>query len=253
MWKALFHFSEKGPRNENQDAVFCWTSPDGVSAAAVLCDGVGGNPCGATASALVTGHLGHALRSLLEKKLHPDRERLSELVSATQLYVQEEALRQPLCQGMATTVAALVVSGDTGVWQLHAGDSRIYHIRNGCILSQTEDHTPVNDLLRQGIITPEEAAASPRSSRISRAIRTGPGQSPSPEITLRDDVREGDLFFLCSDGVWAYVNETDWLACLSEAGLHPERASQKLQNLCTSLTRDNFSAILLTLLAGRPT
>lgn len=247
MWRVLFHFSEKGPRAENQDAVFCRTASDGLAVVAVLCDGVGGSPCGATASALASGHLGNAMSGLLETKQPPDENILLEYVNATLRYMHDEILRQPACRGMATTLTALVASDNKGVWHLHAGDSRIYHIRRGRILRKTEDHTPVNDLLRHGIITPEEAAASPRSSHISRALKTGDLPSLPPEIGYWDALLPGDLLFLCSDGVWAYVEESEWMACLSEAPAAPAEAAEKLRALCASQARDNFSAILLTL------
>lgn len=247
MWQILFQFSDKGPRSENQDAIFCWTASDGSKAVAVLCDGVGGNPCGSVAAALVTDYLGNVLRKHLVKNLRTDENALLELILETQHHLQEETLRQPSCLGMATTLAALVSAGSLGIWHIHAGDSRIYQVRNGRIRRQTEDHTPVNDLLRQGIITPEEASASPRSSRISRAIKTGATPSPPPEIGFWTPIQAGDLFFLCSDGIWAYTDESDWLNCLNKALFSPASAAEELLNLCVTQSRDNFSAILLTL------
>jgi protein phosphatase len=247
MWRVLFHFSDKGPRAENQDAIFCWSTPDGMKVIAVLCDGVGGSPCGSKASVFVANGLGKSLQNAIEKTPIPNEKLLSELIYKTQSQLQEEVLRQPSCEGMATTLAALVSAESSGVWHIHAGDSRLYQIRNGRILHQTQDHTPVNELLRQGIITPEEAAASPRSSRISRAIKTGGPASPPPEIGFWNTMQAGDLFFLCSDGVWAYVDESDWLFSLNKALIAPESAAEDLFNLCAAQSRDNFSAILLTL------
>ncbi len=104
---------------------------------------------------------------------------------------------------MGTTTTAVYV-GEDEVSLAHVGDSRAYLLRDGAFERLTEDHTLVEELVRQGRITPEEAEEHPQRSIVTRSV------GPEPEVqvdslTLRG--RDGDLFLICSDGLTSMVPE----------------------------------------------
>src|SRR6266566_4848244 len=105
--------------------------------------------------------------------------------------------------GMGTTLTAVYV-GDREVAIAHVGDSRAYCLREGKLLRLTDDHTLVDELMRQGRLTPEEAVEHPQRSVITRAL----GPEGSVEVDTRSyRARAGDLFLVCSDGLTTMVSE----------------------------------------------
>ena len=107
--------------------------------------------------------------------------------------------------GMGTTLTAVMISGrDVAV--SHVGDSRLYRLRGGRLERLTEDHSLVEELVRQGRLSPEEAENHPQRSIITRAL----GPEPNVEVqTFTDPGRDGDVYLLCSDGLSAMVSEED--------------------------------------------
>jgi protein phosphatase len=107
-------------------------------------------------------------------------------------------------EGMGTTLTALLWSGSR-VGLAHVGDSRAYLLRGGDLLRLTHDHTYVQSLVDEGQITAEEAENHPRRSLLMRAMD---GRNPvQPDLSVRE-VRTGDRFLLCSDGLSGVVSET---------------------------------------------
>jgi protein phosphatase len=152
-------------------------------------------------------------------------------------------LKEPFAKGMGTTLVLLLFHNE-GVTAAHCGDSRIYHFRNGRIIWRTMDHTPVNDLVRQGIITAEEALQRPKSNRITRAIQGYSVHRSLPDIQLISDILPGDIFFLCSDGVYETLSDNN----LSQVFASENTLSQKMEiikNACESHSGDNYSGYLI--------
>lgn len=106
-------------------------------------------------------------------------------------------------KGMGTTCCALLVRGDKGV-MAHVGDSRLYMLRGGAIHQLSEDHTFLQEAVRHGIMTPEQAKQSTHKNIITRAV--GPLEKVIVD-TLVFDVLDGDTFLLCSDGLHGYIEE----------------------------------------------
>ena len=105
--------------------------------------------------------------------------------------------------GMGTTLTAAYVGGDQ-VFFAHVGDSRAYRWRDGELERITEDHSLVEELLRQGRLTEEEAEEHPQRSIITRAL----GPEPDVEVdTFAVDAQDGDVYLLCSDGLTSMLSE----------------------------------------------
>src|SRR5690606_38202745 len=106
----------------------------------------------------------------------------------------------------ATCAACLVQEG--GAWWGHVGDSRIYHMRGGHVLSRSRDHSHVEVLIQEGAITEEEALDHPMRNFVECCIG---GDAPVPDmsITARKRLEAGDVLLACSDGLWSGLKDAE--------------------------------------------
>jgi serine/threonine protein phosphatase PrpC len=195
-------------RKTNQDS---FVADDGLGLYAVA-DGVGGSAGGEIASREAVDAISDAIRRGLAAspglrgKRRPDRENAarrlleSALHAATYMVYGLAELDRELA-GMGTTVSALLALPEYAVIA-QVGDSRIYQWRAGRAAQLTEDHTLVAWQLREGLITRREAAVSPDRNVITRVV--GSRDHVRVDTTLVE-VREGDRFLLCSDGLHGYL------------------------------------------------
>jgi protein phosphatase len=108
-------------------------------------------------------------------------------------------------RGMSTTISTVLINGGF-CYAAHVGDSRVYRVRDGQVLQITEDHTLINYKLKHGLITPEEAATAKGKNVITRAV----GHKDYVQVDTADvDVRVGDRFLLCTDGLHGYLDDDD--------------------------------------------
>ncbi|WP_282206378.1 PP2C family protein-serine/threonine phosphatase [Kitasatospora fiedleri] len=159
-----------------------------------VADGMGGAAAGEVASSEVLGsivrldepHPGADLLSLLNEAVQTANERLRQMVE-----------QDPQLEGMGCTLTALLWDGQR-MGQVHIGDSRAYLLRDGRLDQITQDHTWVQRLVDEGRITAEEAETHPQRSLLMRAL-DGRGQV-EPDLSIRE-VRAGDRYLICSDGL----------------------------------------------------
>jgi protein phosphatase len=144
---------------------------------------------------------------------------------------------------MGTTLTAVYV-GEEEVAIAHVGDSRAYCLRDGELLRLTDDHSLVDELMRQGRLTPEEAVEHPQRSVITRAL----GPEGTVEVDTRTfRARDGDVYLVCSDGLTSMVAEDELVATLAS---HPrlQDAGQALIAAANAAGgRDNITVVLLRL------
>jgi protein phosphatase len=204
----------------------------------VVADGMGGAQAGEVASRLAVesfqGGLGDASQpeSALAALAREANSRIHELSHSH----AEQA-------GMGTTLTAIYV-GERDVSIAHVGDSRAYRLRDGELLRLTDDHSLVDELLRQGRLTPEEAVEHPQRSVITRAL----GPEGAVEVDTRSYAgRGGDVYLLCSDGLTTMLPE-DRLAELMGAE-EPLRAKGEALIAAANEAggRDNITVLLLRL------
>ncbi|MEA2335195.1 MAG: family protein phosphatase, partial [Solirubrobacteraceae bacterium] len=204
----------------------------------VVADGMGGAQAGEVASRLAVesfqGGLGDA----------PEPEAaLAQLARGANSRIHELSHSHAEQAGMGTTLTAVYV-GERDVSIAHVSDSRAYRLRDGELLRLTDDHSLVDELLRQGRLTPEEAVEHPQRSVITRAL----GPEGEVEVDTRSYTgRGGDVYLLCSDGLTTMVAE-DRLAELLGAG---ETLRAKGEALIAAANeaggRDNITVVLLRL------
>lgn len=164
-----------------------------------VADGMGGQAAGEVASAEVLATLvkldddipGADLLSLLGDAVQQANDRLRAMVE-----------EDPQLEGMGCTLTAMLWTGQR-MGMVHIGDSRAYLLRDGVLSQITQDHTWVQRLIDEGRITEEEAGAHPQRSLLMRAL-DGRGQA-EPDLSIRE-VRAGDRYLLCSDGLSGVVS-----------------------------------------------
>jgi protein phosphatase len=224
-------------REENQDA-FGIVKKDRYHAY-IVADGMGGVKGGGIASRLAIAIVEEELAKC--EDLSVDR-----LVSAVQnanTAIHEKGGNDPNLSGMGTTLVGLVFSA-TGVVLINVGDSRAYRFRRGTIRQLSEDHTLVGELIRSGAISKEQAANHPVSHMLTRSL--GPVQEVQVDCKeLSEPAEAGDVYLLCSDGLYGLVSEREILAILRESSL--DEASQSLIALSNDRGgNDNITLILVS-------
>jgi serine/threonine protein phosphatase PrpC/CRP-like cAMP-binding protein len=190
----------------------------------VVADGMGGHSSGEVASAMAV----HTIRSIVaheQELLDEDRGddptwhmeicmllEYAVHVACEQIYTKGQ--QEPEKKGMGTTVVSLAIVGDRG-YIAYVGDSRIYLLRGGIVYQLTEDHSLMNELIRQGKITAEAFDDSPYA-QFKHAMTRAVGPQEMVEVdTLDFDMIPGDAFLLCSDGLYEYLDDNDISRMLS--------------------------------------
>lgn len=204
----------------------------------VVADGMGGAQAGEVASSVAVD----TFRAGLEDGADPERS-LVDQVERANSRINELSHSNAEHAGMGTTITAVYV-GEEDVVIAHVGDSRAYCMRDGELLRLTDDHSLVDELIRQGKLTPEEAEEHPQRSVITRAL----GPEASVEVDVRSfRGRPGDVYLLCSDGLTTMVGEGELLRLLA---LH-ERLADAGEALIAAANsaggKDNITVVLLRL------
>ena len=190
-------------RTLNEDSV----AVDRDTGIAVLADGVGGNRGGDVASRMAVDIISKKLRDELGRlgnaeSVSPLAERI---VAGANAAIHEASRKQPAYNGMGTTLVLAVFRNDRATL-LHVGDSRIYRLRNGQLQLLTRDDSLLNEQVALGLIAAKDAGNSHNRHLVTQAL----GASPEVSVHLREeDVRNGDIYLLCSDGLNDLVDERD--------------------------------------------
>ena len=244
------HSDPGAVRPHNEDWAGAWLPPSpeagsGRGPLFVLCDGLGGHAAGevasSTAVAAAVGSWGRGNGRASQA--------LRAAAAAANVAVYDTAASAGR-RGMATTLTALTLAGSEALIA-HVGDSRCYHIRGSTCTQLTADHSRVGDMLRLGLISPEQAARHPARSQLTRAV----GTDPIVQVDLvRVSARPGDLFVLCSDGLWDLIARHELVGAAAKAAPRGERALADVASdlVVLALQRsapDNVSVVLVQLTA----
>jgi protein phosphatase len=215
----------------------------------VVCDGMGGHAGGETASRLAVQTIE---RELLSARLRPDDPFadqaplaqtplagvLREAVEGACAAVFRTSKMNPELQGMGTTCIALLIRGEHALVG-HVGDSRAYLVRDGEIVQLSEDHSLVNEQVRAGLLTNDEA----RHSRLKNIITRSVGFEEDVLVdVLGVETRPGDRLLLCSDGLSNLVDNDEIRAHLAGEAL--EKVPEKLVALANARGGDDNSTVI---------
>jgi serine/threonine protein phosphatase PrpC len=202
-----------GGREENQDRVSVAVSEH--SALLVVVDGMGGHANGARAAEVTQ-------QVLLDAFWHTPQPLFDPMgfLHLTLGRAHEEVVRLgsslPIEHRPRATCAVCIVQQGAS-WWAHVGDSRLYHIRQGNLVSRTRDHSHVELLLREGLITPDQAQVHPMRNFVECCLG---GDPIVPDMTLakRRALEPDDVLFVCTDGLWASVRDAEIASDLGAAG-----------------------------------
>lgn len=248
-------FSEIGRKDNQED--YLWPNPSKATTnnrIFIMCDGVGGQDSGEVASETAATALGVYLTSHKPKDGYFTESLFNEALN----YAYDELDKKDTGaqKKMGTTMTCLVLHRG-GALVAHIGDSRIYHIRpsladveNGRsgIIYQSADHSLVNDLLRAGELTEEEAKTFPQKNVITRAMQPHLERRCKADIYNIDDIQAGDYFFLCCDGVLEQLTNEKLGAILSEDTLDDEEKIVAIKSICDGNTKDNYTCWMVPVL-----
>lgn len=234
-----------GAREENQDRIA--VAVDGRSAIIAAFDGMGGHADGARAAEL-------ARRTLLTRfgaQSHPLIDPLSFLhqtLGAAHTEMVAIGLHLPLEQRPRATGAVCLIQDNTA-WWAHVGDSRIYHLRAGQVVSRTRDHSHVEMLLQEGLISAHQAQNHPMRNYVETCLG---GDAMLPEMRIGRCVKLelGDTLLVCTDGFWANLLDED-IAASFYSGVPMNTALQAITEFAVrraSVGADNSSAAVMKLL-----
>ncbi len=208
----------------------------------MVADGLGGHDGGEVASSVAA----YTVMSSWRKVSYPLSQAMRSSIRKANAAVFGAAYEYNH-QGMATTITALALNGNEAVIA-HVGDSRAYMVRRGRAEQLTNDHSQVAEMLRRGLLTPEQAANHPARSMLTRCI----GLAPAVSVDLiRREFSRGDIFVLCTDGLWDMVSRQE-IGEMS-AGLSIESSPSDVEKVVdqminTALERgaaDNVTAVVI--------
>lgn len=227
-------------REENQDA-FGQFSQNGTSGRDehlfILADGMGGHVDGREASRLAVEEV-H--RTFFKSPNEPIGRRLTAALEAANERIVEQSKKRSGAEKMGTTCTALVVRGGK-VHIAHVGDSRAYRITRDETLQLTDDHTMVEEMRRQGILTKSEARSHPRRHALTRAL----GIEPKLQVDLPTPlhVRAEEWYVLCSDGL-SQVDDDEIRQIVTAQD--PQQACDQLVHLANDRGgQDNVTVIVI--------
>ncbi len=228
-------------RPHNEDALLV-DADHGVFAVA---DGMGGHAAGEVASGIAI----EALRELLSRPRDADADvpaLLGAAIDESNRRIAARGDENPDFRHMGTTIVVAVTDGRR-CWIAHVGDSRAYLVRGDSIRQLTSDHSFVNELVRLGMISREQAARDPRRNVVTRAL--GSGTVVTPDI-VEEEAGPGDLIVLCSDGLNTMLDDPAILELARSRG-------DDAEGLCAALVEaandaggeDNVTVIVLSFAA----
>ena len=234
-----------GDRDENQDRVGMLRR--GATLLAIVMDGMGGHAHGEVAAEV-------GLKTMLNLFADVDLpiKDPEDFLCKSLLKAHEDVIKaghdMPVDMMPRATTAICLIQDEHMYW-LHVGDSRLYHIRDASIVKRTRDHTHVETLLQQGVITESQINTHPMRNYVDSCLG---GEIDIAEISKSGamEVEEGDVIMLCSDGVWSAFQDNALARFLGETHEDIEEQAHSLCDLAVQRCHpysDNSSAILLRL------
>ena len=234
-------------REQNEDAI----GFDSALGLVVLADGMGGHRGGEIASGLtvdkIIDNVQQSLPAIEPGQADPvsgfslESTCIREAVESVNRLVFETAEGNPELRGMGSTVVVLLFYNNT-LTLAHIGDSRCYRFRRGKLEQITKDHSLNQELIDRGFYTPEEAKKSMNKNMITRALGIGPAETADIQ---EDNVKIGDIYILCSDGLTDLVEDEYISLTIKKFSNNPEEAAKQLiAKANKNGGKDNISVML---------
>jgi protein phosphatase len=236
-------------RKGNEDSVF--VNPE--SNLFVVADGMGGHAAGEVASRLAVDAINDFIVLTsgddeitwpfgLDENMSYDGNRLKTAVRFANKKVLEATRERTEYEGMATTVAAVLVDGDTANLA-HVGDSRVYLLRGDVLTQLTSDHSWINEQIQSGVISADQARSHPLRNVVTRAL----GGKPDLQVDMQvHRMQEGDVLLLCSDGLTTMLPDEEIARVMTDHGGDVGSAARALVDAANARGgEDNITVLLL--------
>jgi PPM family protein phosphatase len=245
----VYSLSETGPtRSSNEDSIVSFfPGYNQQTVFAMVADGMGGHNAGEVASSMACST---AKEFIGTHYLQSDANRMmEEMMQEMHLNIRRAADRDQGYQGMGTTGTALFIR-DGYLYYSHVGDSRLYQFRENEMIRVTTDHTFVNDMIKEGKLTMEQAEHHEMKHVLMQAL--GTVDKINPEVSAAPSVvHKGDYYILCSDGVHDAIAQSELKDFM--AMRQPALAIETIKALCYQRkAKDNFSLILVEITDEQP-
>lgn len=235
----LASYSLAGSRATNQDRIVCAERDNAVLL--VLADGLGGHEGGALAAEILTQTAQYAFEAVRQPVItKPSAFLALTIMQAHKAIFASGQAQDPPITPRTTCVLCLVQNG-YAYWA-HVGDSRLYHYRQGQLLTRTHDHTVTEQLRLDGVLSEDEMKRHPEKARLLKAV----GGPHSPDVSLGEEtvLQRGDMLLLCTDGLWEAMSAEVLLGYLKYPSLDEGVEEMLLAaELRMKERADNLSAI----------
>src|SRR5258706_7458314 len=242
---TIFQDTRIGKRPYQQDRIAHWHTKDALFM--VVADGMGGHAHGDVAAQIAVDCLGSAFQTEAKTKFADPEKFVFRTIGRAHAMILHQTQRQGLAgdpsNSPRTTVVACLIQDGYAYWSF-VGDSRLYVIRDGRIVTRTRDHTPVQMLIDAGRIREEAAATHPDRNKLLQCL--GGPRAPRVEPTAQARLAEDDLLLLCSDGFWGPLTQRQLLMGL--LGKNLKKSVPELMTLAETLAGprcDNISVLAI--------
>jgi protein phosphatase len=236
-------------RKGNEDSLFL--NPD--QNLFIVADGMGGHAAGEVASKMAVEAINEFVCLTggddditwpfgLDENISYDGNRLKTAIKYANRKVLEATKEKSEYEGMATTVAAVLVDGETANLA-HVGDSRVYLMRDGVLKQLTSDHSWVNEQIQSGVLSADQARGHPLRNVVTRAL----GGKPDLQVDMQvHKMQAGDVLLLCSDGLTTMLPDDEIHELLEAAKGDIRRAAQELVAAANDRGgEDNITVVLI--------
>lgn len=211
---TIFQDSRQGGRSNNEDRTTYCYSRDALLM--VIADGMGGHHHGEIAAQIAVQSLADAFQREAKPLLGDPFRFLQKGMTNAHHAILDYAARHRLPDSPRTTCVACVIQDNVAYWA-HAGDSRLFLMRNGRVIAQTKDHSRIRLLLEEGLITEAQAAHHPDRNKIYSCL--GSPSSPEIDFSRKTPLEHGDILLLCTDGLWGVTSGDLMAVALKGANL----------------------------------
>jgi len=211
---TIYQESRQGKRNNNEDRIAYCYSRDALLM--VVCDGMGGHFYGEIAAQIAAQTLTEAFQAAAKPMIEDPFLFLQRGMTNAHHAILDFAADHNLRDSPRTTCVACVIQDNVAYWA-HAGDSRLYLLREGTVFFATRDHSRVRLLLDQGMITEAQAANHPEKNKVYSCL--GGTMPPEIEFSRKTPLETGDVILLCTDGLWGPLPPEMLAVALKEANL----------------------------------
>lgn len=237
-----YNIHELGQRQNQEDSLFpAYGKATQEDRLFILCDGMGGHEKGEVASATVCESISQTILTHWNTSEPLSDDFLRQAIDGA--YDALDAKDDNAERKMGTTLTLLCLHAN-GATIAHIGDSRVYQFRPGKgVVFRTQDHSLVNDLIKIGEITEEEAKTHPQKNVITRAMQPHQPSRAKADIAHLTDIKAGDYFFLCSDGMLEQSTDEN-LANVITKKVPDEQKVEMLRSM-TEENKDNHTAHLI--------